>query len=64
MPLGAIILGDVFAGRMRTAAGRIEEFPHGFTSFGHPVACAVGMEAIDISLNERLLDRIAADLKV
>lgn len=58
MPLGAVILGDGFADRIQTAAETIEEFPHGFTASGHPVACAVGLKAIDIIMNEGLLDNV------
>lgn len=60
MPLGAVILGDEMAERMQAAAERIEEFPHGFTASGHPVACAVGLKAIDIIMNEGLLDNVKA----
>lgn len=41
-----------------SAAELIEEFPHGFTASGHPVACAVGLKAIDVILNEGLLDNV------
>jgi adenosylmethionine-8-amino-7-oxononanoate aminotransferase len=56
MPLGAVILGDEMAERMQAASEKIEEFPHGFTASGHPVACAVGLKAIDIIMNEGLLE--------
>ncbi|MFV0473293.1 MAG: aminotransferase [Pikeienuella sp.] len=58
MPLGAVILGDEFAERMQKAAESIEEFPHGFTSSGHPVACAVGLKSIEIILDGGLLDNV------
>ncbi|MEL7462841.1 MAG: aminotransferase [Pseudomonadota bacterium] len=58
MPLGAVILGDEFAERMQKASEQIEEFPHGFTASGHPVACAVGLKAIDVIMNEGLLDNV------
>lgn len=60
MPLGAVILGDALAERMQAASETIEEFPHGFTASGHPVACAVGLKAIDVILNEGLLDNVKA----
>ncbi len=58
MPLGAVILGNEFAERFQAASEKIEEFPHGFTASGHPVACAVGLKAIDVILNEGLLDNV------
>ena len=35
-----------------------EEFPHGFTSGGHPVGCAIALKAIDVIINEGLLENI------
>ena len=58
MPLGAVILGDALAERMQRCSEKIEEFPHGFTASGHPVACAVGLKAIDVIMNEGLLDNV------
>ncbi|MEM7545819.1 MAG: aminotransferase [Pseudomonadota bacterium] len=60
MPLGAVILGDDMAVRMQEASEKIEEFPHGFTASGHPVACAVGLKAIDIIMNEGLHENARA----
>ena len=59
-PMGAVILGPELAGRIQAAAERIEEFPHGFTASGHPVGCAIALKAIDIVLNEGLLDNVRA----
>lgn len=58
MPLGAVIIGDELGERMMKAAEKIEEFPHGFTSSGHPVACAVGLKAIDVIMNEGMIDNV------
>ena len=60
MPLGAVIFGDAMADRMQAASEAIDEFPHGFTASGHPVACAVGLKAIDIIMNEGLLEQVQA----
>ena len=35
-----------------------EEFPHGFTSGGHPVGCAIALKSIDIIINEGLLENV------
>ncbi len=58
MPLGAVILGDEISERMQTASEKIEEFPHGFTASGHPVACAVGLKAIERILDGGLLANV------
>lgn len=57
-PMGAVILGPDLSDRMQAAIDEIEEFPHGFTASGHPVGCAVALKAIDVILNEGLMDRV------
>ena len=42
------------------ASRAIDEFPHGFTASGHPVGCAVALKAIDVVLNEGLLENVRA----
>ena len=46
-PMGAVILSPAMAERVERAAGRHEEFPHGFTTGAHPVGCAIAMAALD-----------------
>ncbi|MEM7422626.1 MAG: aminotransferase [Pseudomonadota bacterium] len=58
MPLGAVIAGPALADEIQAVSEEVEEFPHGFTASGHPVACAVGLKAIDVILNEGLLDNV------
>ena len=57
-PMGAVILGPGLTDRLQAAAEAIEEFPHGFTASGHPVGCAIAMKAIDVILNEGLIDAV------
>ena len=59
-PMGAVILGPDLSDRLEAAIDAIEEFPHGFTASGHPVGCAVALKAIDVILNEGLLDNVRA----
>lgn len=59
-PLGAVILSGPLAARLQEASERIEEFVHGFTASGHPVGCAIALKAIDVILNEGLLDNVRA----
>ncbi|MEM8957795.1 MAG: aminotransferase [Pseudomonadota bacterium] len=57
-PMGAVVLGPDLAARLTAASQAAEEFPHGFTASGHPVGCAIALKAIDIILNEGLLDNV------
>jgi adenosylmethionine-8-amino-7-oxononanoate aminotransferase len=57
-PMGAVILGPELDDRLQRASDAIEEFPHGFTASGHPVGCAIALKAIDVVLNEGLLDNV------
>lgn len=56
-PLGAAIVHRRIAEGLAAAGA----FPHGHTYSGHPVACAVGLKAVQILLDERLPER-ARDL--
>ncbi|MBS8224994.1 aminotransferase [Vannielia litorea] len=57
-PMGAVILGPELAERVQAASEAIEEFPHGFTASGHPVGCAIALKAIEVILNEGLIERV------
>ena len=59
-PMGAVILGPALTDRLQAAAEAIEEFPHGFTASDHPVGCAIAMKAIDVILNEGLIEQVQA----
>ena len=57
-PLGAVILGEKMSNELMEASYKAEEFFHGFTAGGHPVGCALALEAIDIILNEKLIENV------
>jgi adenosylmethionine-8-amino-7-oxononanoate aminotransferase len=59
-PMGAVILGPELSDRLQAASEAVEEFPHGFTASGHPVGCAIARKAINVVLNEGLLERVRA----
>ncbi len=59
-PMGAVILGPDLADRLQAASEAIEEFPHGFTASGHPVGCAIALKAIDVVMNEGLIENVQA----
>jgi len=55
-PMGAVILGPELTDQLQAASDAIEEFPHGFTASGHPVGSAIALKAIDLILNEGLME--------
>ncbi|MGR3435157.1 MAG: aminotransferase [Shimia sp.] len=59
-PMGAVILGPDLTERLQAASEAIEEFPHGFTASGHPVGSAIALKAIDLILNEGLMENVRA----
>ena len=59
-PMGAVILGPELADRLQAASEAIEEFPHGFTASGHPVGCAIALKAIEVILEEGLIEQAQA----
>jgi len=59
-PMGAVIVDQVFADDFYRASQMAGEFPHGFTAGGHPVGCAIALKAIDVIINEGLLDNVRA----
>jgi len=57
-PMGAVIVNKEFADEFTSASEDAEEFPHGFTAGGHPVGCAIALKAIDVIINEGLLENV------
>jgi adenosylmethionine-8-amino-7-oxononanoate aminotransferase len=57
-PMGAVILGPELSDRLQRASDALEEFPHGFTASGHPVGCAIALEAIRLVTEGGLLERV------
>lgn len=59
-PMGAVMLSADMDKRATAACELWEEFPHGYTTGGHPVGCAISLEAIRIITEEGILDNIRA----
>ena len=57
-PMGAVIVKKEFADEFTLVSEDAEEFPHGFTAGGHPVGCAIALKAIDVIINEGLLENV------
>lgn len=62
VPLGAVVVGAEIYDTFMDKGGPdyMVEFPHGYTYSGHPVACAAGLAALDILVNDKLVDRVRA----
>ena len=56
LPISAVMIADRVA---ETLIGAHQEFSHGFTYSGHPVAAAVALENIRILEEERIVERVA-----
>ncbi|MCY4480466.1 MAG: aminotransferase, partial [Rhodospirillales bacterium] len=60
-PMAAVLLSPEMDQRLRKAAEEFDEFPHGFTTGGSPVAAAVALETIALITEPGgLLDNVTA----
>jgi len=57
-PMGAILMSQSMVEKLDAASEEFEEFPHGYTTAGHPVGCAIALSAVDIILNQGVFDNI------
>lgn len=55
LPLGGCLVGDRVADVLIDKGG---EFAHGYTYSGHPAACAVALETLDILQREKIVERV------
>ena len=60
-PLGAVVAKkDIYDTFMATGGPEyMVEFPHGYTYSAHPVACAAGIAALDLLVQENAVQRVA-----
>jgi beta-alanine--pyruvate transaminase len=60
-PLGAVVAKKEIYDTMMAAGGPeyMLEFPHGYTYSAHPVACAAGVAALDLLVQEHAVARVA-----
>jgi beta-alanine--pyruvate transaminase len=61
VPMGAVVpKTDIYDTFMANGGpDYMLEFPHGYTYSAHPVACAAGLAAMDIFVNDRMSERCA-----
>ena len=62
VPLGAVVVGSEIYDTFMDNGGPeyMVEFPHGYTYSAHPVACAAGIAALDVLVNEKLVENVRA----
>ncbi|MCB1672295.1 MAG: aspartate aminotransferase family protein [Gammaproteobacteria bacterium] len=60
IPLGAVMVrGEIYQSFMDNGGpDYMVEFPHGYTYSAHPVACAAGLAALDVLVNDELVARV------
>ena len=60
-PLGAVVAKKEIYDTFLAAGGPdyMLEFAHGYTYSAHPVACAAGIAALDVLVNENMIERAA-----
>ena len=59
LPISAVAIGNRIADALTE---HDDDFNHGFTYSGHPVAAAVALETIRIMKREKLIERVADDI--
>lgn len=59
-PLGCVVTSAEVYNTFMAAGGPdyMLEFAHGYTYSAHPVACAVGLAALDVLVREHMVDRV------
>lgn len=57
-PMGAVMINEKIYQGLMSAAESWEEIPHGFTTGGHPVGCAIALEAINTVINKGVFDNV------
>lgn len=60
LPLGAVVVGNnIYDAYMENGGpDYMVEFPHGYTYSAHPVACAAGIAALDLLVQENLVQQV------
>lgn len=62
IPLGAVVVGSEIYDAFMEKGGPdyMVEFPHGYTYSAHPVACAAGLAALNVLVDDGLIDNVRA----
>ncbi|KAK1257556.1 hypothetical protein QJS04_geneDACA019782 [Acorus gramineus] len=58
MPIGAILVSPEISEVIHSQSNKLGSFAHGFTYSGHPVACAVALEALKIYQERNIAEQV------
>ncbi|HSV50903.1 MAG TPA: aspartate aminotransferase family protein [Burkholderiaceae bacterium] len=58
VPISAVMVNEKVHAAVAANSGKIGTFGHGFTYSGHPVACAIALETLQIYQDENILARV------
>ncbi len=60
VPISAVMVNERIHASLMANSGRLGTFGHGYTYSGHPVACAVALETLQVYEDDHILDRVQA----
>ncbi|XP_020696780.2 probable gamma-aminobutyrate transaminase 3, mitochondrial isoform X4 [Dendrobium catenatum] len=60
MPIGAILVSPEISEVVHSQSSKLGSFSHGFTYSGHPVSCAVAIEALKIYRERNIAEHVQA----
>ncbi|MDI3380301.1 aminotransferase [Xenophilus aerolatus] len=60
VPISAVMVNDKVHSAIAAHSGKLGSFGHGYTYSGHPVACAVALETLQVYEDEKLIDHVQA----
>ncbi|GAB2282494.1 Gamma aminobutyrate transaminase 3, chloroplastic [Dionaea muscipula] len=58
LPIGAVLVSPEVADVISSQSNKLGAFSHGFTYSGHPVSCAVALEALKIYKERNIVERV------
>ncbi|XP_073137988.1 gamma aminobutyrate transaminase 1, mitochondrial-like [Henckelia pumila] len=58
VPIGAVLLSPEFYDVIYSESNKLGSFSHGFTYSGHPVSCAVALEALKIYKERNIVEQV------
>ncbi|HVR48691.1 MAG TPA: aminotransferase, partial [Pseudorhodoferax sp.] len=60
VPISAVMVNDKVHSAIAAHSGKLGSFGHGYTYSGHPVACAVALETLQVYEDEKLIEHVQA----
>ncbi|MQL05661.1 aminotransferase class III-fold pyridoxal phosphate-dependent enzyme, partial [Escherichia coli] len=58
LPIGAVLVSPEVSEVIHSQSNKLGSFSHGFTYSGHPVSCAVAIEALKIYKERNIVDKV------